>query len=472
MGDFNLDAFLAAQKEEGVSQGEGDFTISHEKARAKMTRYSLPREHSWVLKFVQAAVGWGCQRLLIQQTRTESRFVFQADDPRVFPTNDELITSLLRSDFDSSSPTDRFGTALRIVVERAHLSFQLQIDRKLGQPQAVYAGVFYSEMGEAKRARMREDWGPGLTLTVHHISHTEPNRLLLNFVPIKRHALPLLSELEEFAYLSPVPIRVDGRWIDGALRSAKLNWNFHRKPLRLGGLELEGVPRLPLPEGMGEREFTVRTTSRRANRTPYEKNEAPLYFIVAIELEKAPYEVMETELRSSFHWVSDGVIVQSWQPLATKNLALHVFANGSGLKTDLTSFHLVEDEAFQARRRQVYAALAELLKEELEKDRDLFEEDEDERSVQDLQLEMEELKMQRKALAKKVALGSVAVAPLTGPLAPGTLLTGLAASAYVASRKVRLPEVNWETSLVSKRFRKEMEEMMERCLELADPNRT
>ena len=75
--------------------------------------------------------------------------------------------------------------------------------------------------------------------------------------------------------------------------------------------------------------------------------------------------------------------------------------------------------------------------------------------------------MRRKSLAKKVALGSVAVAPLTGPLAPGTILTGLAASAYVASRKVRLPEVNWETSLVSKRFRKELEEMSERCLELA-----
>ncbi|MCA9779553.1 MAG: hypothetical protein KC800_22650, partial [Candidatus Eremiobacteraeota bacterium] len=138
MGDFNLDAFLAAQKGEGVSQGEGDFTISHEKARAKMTRYSLPREHSWVLKFVQAAAGWGCQKLLIQQTRTESLFVFQADDLSALPSNDELITSLLRSDFDSSRPTDRFGTALRIVVERAHLSFQLQIDRKDGAPQAIY----------------------------------------------------------------------------------------------------------------------------------------------------------------------------------------------------------------------------------------------------------------------------------------------------------------------------------------------
>lgn len=469
MSEFNLDAFLAARQAEGVSQGEGGFTISHDKARAKMTRYSLPREYSWVLKLVQAGVGWSCQRISVRQTRTESLFAFGHDDPTTLPGSEELVSALLRSDFDSDDALDRFGTALRILVERAHLSFLLQIHRG-GDPQAIYAGAYFSEMGESKRTKMRAEWGPGLTLAIHHISHTEPNRLLLDFIPMKRHGLPMLCELEEYAYLSPVPIRVDGRWIDGALRSSVLNWCNHRKPLKIGALPARNVPNLALAEGFGEREFTVRTTLRRANRKSYEKTEAPAYVIMAIELESAPYEVMNMEPRSCFHWVCDGVIVQTSRLLPTKNLAIQIYANAAGLKTDLTSFHLVDDEVYRARRAQVYGAVAAVLSKELERERDIFEDDEDERSAQDAEIELEELKQQRRKLAGRVALGSVVMAPLTGPLAPGTILTGLAASAYVASRRVKRPEVNWEISLVSKRYLKEIEDMIVFCKKNADPD--
>jgi hypothetical protein len=472
MSDFNLDAFLAAQQSEGISQGEGDFTISHEKARAKLTQYSLPREHSWVLKLVQAAVGWGCAKIHLKQTRTDSTFWFQTDNLEVLPDNEQLITSLLRSDFDSHEPLDRFGTALRILVERAHLSFQLQVDRRYGETQAIYAGVYFTEMGEVKRLRLRSHWGSGVTLMIHHISHTEPNRWLLNFLPVRTHSLPMLGELEEYAYVSPLPIKVDGRWIDGPLRSSHLNWCYHRKPLRIDGLNVHGLTDLPIAEGFGDRTFTTRTSARRANRKTYEKKEAPVFLILGLEVERGPYEIMDLELRNCVHWVCDGVIVQTVRSVATKNVALHVYANAAGLKTDLTSFHLVENDEFLNRRRLVCQAVAQYLFGEIERNRDIFAEDDDEKSAQDMKIEHEALKQKRKDMAAKVALGSVAFAPLTGPAAPGTLLTGLAASAYVATRRVKQPEVNWEENLVTKRYLKELESLASGFQDLAQQDRT
>ena len=471
MTDFNLDAYLAAQQAEGVSQGEGDFTISHEKARAKMARYSLPREHSWVLKLVQADVGWGSTKIILTQTRTESTFWFQSENLAALPTNEQLITALLRADFDSHEPTDRFGTALRILVERAHLSFQLQVECGRQDPQAIYAGVYFAEQGEARRLRLRKDWGAGVTLMIHHISHTEPNRWLLNFLPVKSHSLPMLSELEKFAYVSPVPIRVDGRWIDGPLRSTELKWRYHRKPLRIDGLSVPGLSALPIADGFGDRTFTVRTSERRATRKPYEKKTASAWLIIGLEVERVPYELMEPEMRSSVHWVCDGVIVQTERPLATQNVILNLYADASGLKTDLTSFHLVESEEFRERRRLVYEAVAAYLDIEIESERNIFEEDDDEKTVEDMKAEHQALKQKRRGMAAKVALGSVAFAPLTGPIAPGTVLTGLAASAYVATRAVKVPEVNWEVRRTSKRYLKELESLSSRFSELAQQDR-
>jgi hypothetical protein len=472
MTDFNLDAFLAAQQAEGVSQGEGDFTVSHEKARAKLTRYSLPREHSWVLKLVQAAVGWRCSKIVVSQTRTESTFWFQTEDLTCLPSNDQLVSSLLRSDFDSHDPLDRFGTALRILVERAHLSFQLQIERMQEDTRAVYAGVYFTEQGEAKRLRLRKDWGAGVTVMIHHISHTEPNRWLLNFLPVRSHSLPMLCELERYAYVSPVPIRVDGRWIDGPLRSSHLNWRYHRKPLRIDGLEVDGTPDLPIAEGFGDRSFTVRTSERRANRKPYQMKTAPAFLIVGLEVERVPYEILEPELRSFVHWVCDGVIVQTVKPLATQNVVLHVYANASGLRTDLTSFHLVETDEFQQRRRLVYEAVSQYLVSEIDSERDIFEDDDDEKSVEDMQLEYKALREKRRGMAAKVAFGSMAFAPFTGMIAPGTVLTGLAASAYVATRAVKVPEVNWEVKRITKRYLKELKALASRFLELAGQDRS
>jgi len=356
MSDFDLNAFLASQQSEGVSKGVGNFTISHEKASQKMSQYSLPREHAWVLKLVQAAVAWKCSKLTLKQSRTASTFHFELDDCSRLGSNQDLVSALLRADLESQEPIDSLAMALRVLVERAHLSFLLLIDRGTGTSQAIYAGVFFAEMGEKKRARERESWSRGVTLRIHHIPHTDTNRLLLNYIPIRHHGLPMLTELEQYAYVCPVPLYADGRRLDGVLRSSCMNWNFHRKPLRLAGLEIPGdqEPELPICDDFTNRILTVHDSTENLKNTSSISKYSDAYFVIGIGVPKHPLGSQRLVSRSKLVWVRKGVIVEEqFLPCLTKNLTLALFVSAEGLSTDLTGFHLLQNEVLEGRQKRV-----------------------------------------------------------------------------------------------------------------------
>ena len=56
--EFDLGRFLNQQASEGSLDSEGEFTIDHAVAARKLARFAMPDEYSWVLKLVQASVGW------------------------------------------------------------------------------------------------------------------------------------------------------------------------------------------------------------------------------------------------------------------------------------------------------------------------------------------------------------------------------------------------------------------------------
>lgn len=370
MSDFDLNAFLTSQQAEGVSVGEGGFTISHEKASQKMSKYSLPREHAWVLKLVQAAVGWNCQRLTLTQTRTTSTFAFSLESFGHLPSNQELVTAILRAELERDDPLSSLATALRVLVERAHLSFLLLIDKDDAESQAIYAGVYFAEMDEEKRARQRQAWGKGVTLQIHHIAHTEVNRLLLHHIPIRRHGLPMLQELEHYAYVSPVPIFVDGRRVDGVLRSSALAWTYRKKPLRLSGMEILGKhdPAFDICGDLRDVVLQVGTSLKEALALvdQQEKIASQAYFVLGIEVPKERHEVQKLVSRCEVCWVKQGVVVESSVlPPLTKHLSLQLYLSAEGLGTDLTGFHLTRNEVYADRRNRAVESLARALVVEL-----------------------------------------------------------------------------------------------------------
>jgi hypothetical protein len=375
MADFDLNAFLAEQQAAGTSQGEGDFTVSHEKAAQKMSQYSLPREHAWVLKIVQAAVAWKCNCVKLTQTRTDSTFTFQTDNPADLPTNQELVTAILRVDAESGKPLESLGAALRILVEKSSLSFMLLIDRGVAEPQAIYAGVYFGEMDEKSRAKHREAWDGSLNLKINHVPHTHENRILLNYIPVRDHALGMLLEMERYSYVCPIPLFADGRRLDGVLRSSALKWSSRKKPIRVAGLEIPGDddPRFPICEGFANQILTVDLSLKQVLEKSIQGRDCEAYFVMSLETRRTALHVMDMANRSTLLWVRNGVIVEEENiPIATRCLGLTVFASAEGLRSDLTGFQLTRNEAFTARRTRILERLEDVLLLEIGADRKLF----------------------------------------------------------------------------------------------------
>ncbi len=375
MTDFDLSAFLADQRAGGTSEGEGEFTISHEKAAQKMSQYSLPREHAWALKLVQSAIGWRCSGIKLTQSRTHSTFTFYTQEPERLPSNQEIISAILRADPESDHPTSGFSAALRILVEKAHLSFLLRVDRGEEAPQAIYAGVHFSDMGERNRAKHRAQWDGNVNLRIHHIPHTDPNRLLLNYVPVRHHALPILWELQEYAYVSPIPITVDGRRIDGVLPGRYHQWKSGKRPIRLSSFNIPGTtyPTFEICDGFADQVLSLYAPLDTAAEAGRQSSISQVYWIMSIDSLNLRTGTIPKSRGGTLYWVRNGVVVDRAKlDLSTRCLDVELYASAQGMSTDLTGFQLRRDNPYTAKRTRILEHMMALVEQEHNARRDIF----------------------------------------------------------------------------------------------------
>lgn len=375
MADFDLSAFLAEQQSAGVSLGEGGFTVSHEKAALKMAKYSLPREFAWVLKIVQAAVAAKCASITVTQSRTSSTFAFEMEDRALLPTMQELVRAILQLTLESEKFVDRLGAALRMLVEKSHQSFLLRIDRGDGDPQSMYAGVYYGEMSEGERSAEKAQWNHPLCLRINHVPHTEENRFLLNLLPVKDQAVPLLLELERYAYVSPVPITLDGRRLDGILRTGALGWSPRKKPIRTARLEIPGDddPRFDICPGFANRMFTLDQSVTGADKEDDEEGLSKGYLVLSLTTGRSRQHALERTRRCFVCWVRDGVVVEEeLLSCATHSLGLRAYVCANDIGSDLTGFQLTKNFAYRGRRERIFSRLRRVLEIERQAQRDLF----------------------------------------------------------------------------------------------------
>lgn len=375
MADFDLSAFLAEQQSVGVSQGEGGFTVSHEKAAQKMAKYSLPREFAWVLKIVQAAMAAKCTSITVTQSRTSSTFLFEMEDRALLPTMQELVRAILQLTLESEKFVDRLGAALRMLVEKSHQSFLLRIDRGEGDPQSMYAGVYYGEMSEGERSKEKAQWQHPLCLRINHVAHTEENRFLLNLLPVKDQTVPLLLELERYAYVSPIPITLDGRRLDGILRTGALTWSARKKPIRAAGLEIPGDddPPFSICPGFANRVFTLNEPSQGAASEDEEQRLSEAYFVLSLTTGRSRQHALERTRRCFVCWVRDGVVVEEeLLGCATHSLGLRVYVCANDIGSDLTGFQLSKNQTYRGRRERLLNRLRRVLEIENQARRELF----------------------------------------------------------------------------------------------------
>mgnify|MGYP000029350367 CR=1 FL=1 len=425
----DLLSYLEQQAGSGVKDSEGDFTVSHTNARKKLAKFALPRETAWVSKLVQAAVGWGMTRLQVGQSQNETQFFFETPEPGKLPTERDVVNALLSGKITAETPIEHFCLGLRALVEQAKLSFLLVLNSGETKPQPIYSGWFFGQMSESERLGARFDHAPGITLTIRHSPPIDGDTTLLELFGLHKHGLPLIEELREYAYPSPIPIVQSGLHLEGLLDSPVLQLSKF-VPLVFSGLEkLEHSPeRFPLPPDFEEKQLSYLTHPRRARRPYGGRRDFACAYVLSAPSPDRPS--LGAYRRSSFKWVRDGIVVQeSSLDIRTELLSLHILANARGLRSDLTGFQLVlEDQLFE-RQAEIFRVLGEKVMTWHEKVEGFFREDRDHHSPADLEYNKDQAFRRRVKVLLKGSAAGIALTLVNPPFGLTTTI-GSVATAY------------------------------------------
>ena len=195
----------------GRLDSEGAFTVARDKREEKLSQFTLAHEYDWVLKLIQAANGWLCERVEISQTRVATSFLFVPGEKSRFPSDSDIIDSLDR-DLLERTPVAALAMALRYLVSQIDLSFVLavRLQGKLGQP--IFAGEDIERMGHQKRINWSKTGRDGIRLTVSHFRSDERfgGRFLPTLSGTERRDLLIAQALKDACFTSPTPIYLDG----------------------------------------------------------------------------------------------------------------------------------------------------------------------------------------------------------------------------------------------------------------------
>lgn len=426
---LDLGSFLKEQASEGALDSHGQFTIAQDKASHKLAAFTLPRPSAWVSKLIQAAVGWNCHQVNITQTSTESLFHFTFPNPLLLPQEDDIVSHLLKARIGEHSPLDNFCLALRALVEHAKLSFLLVANDGVSL-RPIYAGNHYSQLSEQERLSPRFAPQLGLCLTVYHRSELQEVATLADLIARFRGTVSIISELDEYCFTSPIPIKLDGRRIDSMVNSQALGFSTKVRPLAFIGSNskpLQSPSVLPLPADFEAKKPSLIDPPPRLARTYSGKRHFPS--VAILKVQTAPMAATLGPYRQShIGWIQDGVLIEKqWLDVSTRRTSLLILANGAGLKTDLTGFSLLRNELFQLREQEVLWHIAQEFDPKLLLKADLFSPSIDAFSSSDVTYTRQEAVRQRtKTIIHGVGigLGLTLVNPLIG--LPATVIAAVA----------------------------------------------
>ncbi|MFA7480310.1 MAG: hypothetical protein WC314_07375 [Vulcanimicrobiota bacterium] len=347
MNGFDLQAFLAEQRSEGVQDSEGSFTVAREKALTKMAHYALPDPYSWALKIVQAANSWEADLLEIAQSRIATSFFFRPKNEEDLPTDEEIVSVLQSGKLEGS--IGLLGMALCALVQQAKLSFVLAVRRGPDTQKPIYAGDDTSALDQETREKWTAMSRPGIRLTVSHFRGDESflGRYTPTVLGVPRRDIEIVRILEEQAFASPTAITVDRRLLT-SVRCSKLGmFEAIYRPFMSGRFQedrVEATIHSPLPERQHFSSIRLAPPQR-----------GPHFLVCSLEwrVQRAlatgmgPFAGLPAPPRHRVYWVRHGVVVEKKSVLNTSSgTVLSLFLPADSYRSDLTglSVELPEKE--------------------------------------------------------------------------------------------------------------------------------
>jgi hypothetical protein len=305
--------YLDAQRRAGTPESQGEISVNVEAALDKLGRFRFPRQESWALKFVQCANALGTDRLRVTIDRNGVEVRLPTDR---LPGLDELklgLEGLLSCD----PPEEHLRAAILALRTRAG---SLEI-------------------------RYRDQRWDGRDL-LQECEATQQFSCRFTNAPIKGFwmwlqarlgsASSLCKELYDYAYLSPLPVYLDGREIDEVPSLAVLlNGILNDK----SGLRLNVGGDIMFGKNWYRDVFS--SWARNSSQS--------FSYVVRVDyLGKGRREDVCLE------WLRDGIVVEreTHDVNSTGGVRVRVLLPAQGLATDLSGLSLRENEEFRWRRRR------------------------------------------------------------------------------------------------------------------------
>ena len=355
---FDLKAFLQQQESAGQIDSEGSFTITREKRKQKLAQFALVEEYDWVLKLVQAANRWNCEKLVISQTRVATSFLFVPGPQSRLPTDVEIIDGL-EGNIDNKD-TVALSLALRSLVEQVDLSFVLAVRRggELGQP--IFAGEDIGKLSPGTRHRWSATGNDGMRLTVSHFRSGESvtGRFLPTLSRMESRDLQISNALKDACFASPVPIYLDGFCITEFANDPILGKTRYYRPLVQAARkdkrsEYEDHVYSARADSF---ELALKTSLSSADRFYIRVGEwweLARFLRQDVEGFKVPRKPNEKITRMEPHrlfWVREGVVVTTERiPNRSTFSTVYVIVCADDLRTDLGGLQVqLDDKTFRA----------------------------------------------------------------------------------------------------------------------------
>ena len=339
-----LTNWLHTQKSAGQVESVGTFSIDRQKAWEKLGAFQLPFETAWVLKLVQALNSCSeSEELKITQNRVESIFCFRGIKEWNHP---ELETAVFNPERNQTGDIGHLAVAIRALAQVKTRPFSLSYPK--GRT-VIWNGSAFSEPPQAESEALSEALGTAdFELTVSHFRFGESTSYFSYERPeVKQTMIEISKTVSDSCFLSPCPITLDGRRIQGLESSLVFGPVSNRRILTKAAIET--APGFPVLQAMLEA-GPPRWDSESGSWTAGDdQQECSAMATITAHLEAKKINGKLCYYKPSqgpieVHWIHLEVIVER-ERIAYDSLAnLVLFASAKDLNTDLSGLSLRDDD--------------------------------------------------------------------------------------------------------------------------------
>ena len=359
-----LEQFLSAHRSEGQVDSQGEFTLSREKALAKLANFSLPFAGAWAVKIIQASVLSGPQPgIKVDLTSKEIRFFLGAIDCPDLDSFEQRFFDPRELESDALSHLLRGLWTVAVAQKR---SFQFALP---GEKESL---VWDGHRFHRVESRKRHDC---CYLAVAHESQGAED----SWIKGRSRAATINAEtqraLSERCFVCPVPLFVDGRRLDSLQLCPSHGYGPTVFPLGLSFGDL-AQPEFQVPPGTFEQLESVKSAVSKgagveqiseAQMSRVElKTSSSMACLLAGHLrsvETSKGRAWEAGMgQSLLYWISGGVVVESEVlNIHASSCSVALFLSAEGLKIDLSGFAMERSPSRYQRRVEALRLAYELL---------------------------------------------------------------------------------------------------------------